>query len=133
MGGGGSKSEQRTDNSTKTTTTTTTTIGDIGLTGDAAVALAGILGETTLGINELSFESFGNVAELQSKSFAKQNETFRDQQRLANATLQTIATIGGGSPVSVGGSSPGFLENVDLQKAAVLLGGAAVLVTLLKD
>lgn len=68
--GGADKSSTSESNST-VNTTTTTTVRDIGLTGDAAVALAGVLGGTTVNLSQVTAHTLEVEAQEQGKSFSQ--------------------------------------------------------------
>jgi len=67
MGGGGSSSSQ--EETTQVTTETTTEIGEIGLTGSDAVALAAVLEQGGLEREAIAAEGLQRIAQEQGQSF----------------------------------------------------------------
>lgn len=125
MGGGGSSSTKETVNKTVNKTLTKTSVGDIGLTGDAAVALADILQSGALQSEALRVQSLGTVADTLSGSLQGITEAARAQAQTSAALVSNLAARSVGADAEpVSGKEAG--ENLVL-----VFGGIAALVTIL--
>ena len=100
MGGGKSQSQQQTDQSTKVTTTTSTTIGDIGLTGKDAVALAQVIGNTSTANLDAAATAVAPLADIFAQGF---NRVTDAATKIASVDKTPTQTLAENAPLIVAG------------------------------
>lgn len=94
------QTQSSTDQSTKIETTTTTTIGDIGLTGKDAVALAGTLGATTTANVDKLKEIAVPLADVFSEGF---NRVTQASENIAQAQKTAGQLLAENAPFIIAG------------------------------
>lgn len=116
---GSSRSSQQVENRTTVNTTTTTSVGDIGLTGDDAVALARTIADNNIASAQIQEQAFSGLLD----QFGQLNDSFQNTVR---SQAGIVVGLSEQAAESGGGVSEGTFRNQTL-----VLSAAGVLIALI--